>query len=224
MKKSIIRSTTKLFLALFNKKVISNKSGIWRSIVCVNDNILSLNEAWVSHSKIFLNGKNIKVEVKGSMYKSAIRIDGDNNSVILSSKTILNNSQIIVRGTGCTFFLGEASTVGGANFVCMGKDNSIFIGKECMFSDKIEIWNTDSHPIYDETGHIINKSLPIQIGNHVWLCKGVTVLKGTSIGDGSVVGMNSTVLKNIYPHTLNAGSPSRELRKNIQWGRSFIPV
>nr|WP_287220247.1 DapH/DapD/GlmU-related protein [Mesorhizobium sp.] len=56
-------------------------------------------------------------------------------------------------------------------------------------------------------------SLPVRIGDDVWLSAGVIVLKGTSIGARSVIAAGSVVTKDIPPDTLAAGVPARPVRK-----------
>ena len=70
------------------------------------------------------------------------------------------------------------------------------IGGGCMFSDGMGVRNSDSHGIYDmKTKRRINFSENIEIGNHVWLGMGVSVLPGVTIADGCIVGMKSVVTK-----------------------------
>ena len=89
-------------------------------------------------------------------------------------------------------------------------------------AEDIEIWNTDSHPIFDANGNITNISKPINIGNHVWCGKGSKILKGVSIGDNAVIGMQALVTKDIVGGTLNVGIPAKSIKENINWDRHFI--
>lgn len=136
----------------------------------------------------------------------------------------INLSEIVVRGNHCKIRIGQGSTFGSVYMVCMGENNSIIIGKECMFAENIEIWNTDSHPIFDAGGNIINPSMPINIGNHVWCGKGVKILKGVTIGDNAVIGMQALVTKNLPQNSLNAGIPAKTIREGINWDRNFITI
>jgi putative colanic acid biosynthesis acetyltransferase WcaF len=54
---------------------------------------------------------------------------------------------------------------------------------------------------------------PIIIGDHAWIAADVFVGPGVTIGEGAVVGVRSTVLKNTPPWTVVAGKPARLLRK-----------
>ncbi len=57
------------------------------------------------------------------------------------------------------------------------------------------------------------RSLPVTIGNNVWIGAGVTILPGVTIGDNSVIGAGSVVTRSIPEWTLAAGNPCRPLRR-----------
>lgn len=50
------------------------------------------------------------------------------------------------------------------------------------------------------------------IGNDVWLGANVVVLKGVTIGDGSIVAANAVVTKDIPPYSIAGGLPARVIR------------
>jgi len=72
----------------------------------------------------------------------------------------------------------------------------------------------------DTDYHSINHqelSRPVIIGDHVWIgCKS-TILKGVTIGDGSVIAANSVVTKDVPPKALVGGIPSKIIKKDIEW-------
>jgi acetyltransferase-like isoleucine patch superfamily enzyme len=47
------------------------------------------------------------------------------------------------------------------------------------------------------------------IGDYVWVASDVTVLRGVTIGEHSVIGARSLVTSDIPPHSLAFGSPAR---------------
>lgn len=54
---------------------------------------------------------------------------------------------------------------------------------------------------------------PVKICRNVWLGEKVTVLPGVTIGEGSIIGANSVVTKDIPPFCVACGSPARIIRK-----------
>jgi acetyltransferase-like isoleucine patch superfamily enzyme len=83
------------------------------------------------------------------------------------------------------------------------------IGDHCLISYDVCIFDTNTHskdPVKRKERVIDNAreieksdTLPVKIGNLVWIGKGATILKGTEIGDNSIVGIRTIVTKNNYP-------------------------
>ena len=80
------------------------------------------------------------------------------------------------------------------------------------------IRTSDQHKIYDESNNRINEAANAVIGNHVWLGNPAVIMKGISIGDGCMIGMESMVTKNIESNTLAVGTPARVIKK-YRWER-----
>lgn len=92
-----------------------------------------------------------------------------------------------------------------------------------MFSNKIIIRTSDSHPIYDiESNKRINPAKNIHIGNHVWIAPQSTIMKGVNIGDGAIIGSHTLVTKDVNNNSLVVGYPAREVKSKINWTREDI--
>lgn len=102
----------------------------------------------------------------------------------------------------------------GCVFSCM---NSITFGNDVLLGGKISIRDSDGHTIkYNDNG--TPKENEIKVGNHVWICNKVDILRGTVIGDNSVVGYRS-LCNRAYEckNVLLAGAPAKICKSNIQW-------
>lgn len=188
------------------------------------NNIIKIHNSKVTKTSFSFSGNNNSVifSDKANIYYTNINVVGDNN--IISFNGCSGIISLILRGNNCNVTIGKNSTMETCYMVCMGQENSITIGNDCMFSGNVEIWNSDTHLITDMEGHGINQSKPIIIGNHVWLGKGVKVLKGVNIGHNSVIGMGSIVTKNIMDNSIAAGNPARIIKNNIKWEKGFINI
>lgn len=227
--KSILKNCftflTLLRLKIRGVKFLINKSVLFLSKFSIEkSNNLQIINGKVEKSTIHIQGKNNQLLIFGEVHNSDIKVWGNNNQIIISPKVTLNKSIIVLRGSNCKIEIGERTTFGGIYMVCMGEYNFIKIGKECMFAEKIDLWATDSHPIYDDKNELINPSKPVIIGDKVWIGAKSAILKGVNIGDGAVIGMSSIVTKDVVPFSLNVGNPLRCLKVNINWKREFIQV
>lgn len=50
---------------------------------------------------------------------------------------------------------------------------------------------------------------PIEIGNDVWIGRGVKFLQGVKVGDGAIVGAWAVVAKDVPPYSVFVGNPGR---------------
>ena len=207
---------------LFYNNVNNNKSSIWKSKVKIKGGKVTLNNCQLNSCDISSTGEGNDIFINGWMYKSNILVNGKKNTVIIGKGCEIVKTRIVVRGNNCKVVIGDNSTSGSAFIVCMGHENYILLGEDCMLAEDIDIWSTDSHPIFDDNGTVINPSKPISIGKHVWIGKGVKILKGVTIGNNAVIGMNTLITKDVEANSLNIGSPSRTIRRNINWDGHFI--
>jgi acetyltransferase-like isoleucine patch superfamily enzyme len=66
--------------------------------------------------------------------------------------------------------------------------------------------------------YVPTKHASIVIGKDAWLGTGVVVMPGVTIGEGSVVGANSVVTRDVPPYTIVAGAPARFIREvSVPW-------
>ena len=56
---------------------------------------------------------------------------------------------------------------------------------------------------------------PVIIGKNVWIGDKATILAGVKIGEGSVIGANSIVTKDVPEFTVVAGNPAKILRNSV---------
>ena len=117
------------------------------------------------------------------------------------------------------------------NFYPWSRDKLI-IGKFCQIAAGVEFMMNDANhqmsavstfPFYTLEGwHMAPPSAEDMrfkgdtvIGNDVWIGQNATILPGVHIGDGAIIGANSTVGRDVAPYTIVAGNPARLIRRRF---------
>lgn len=99
----------------------------------------------------------------------------------------------------------------------------ISIGKDNMWSYFVVVMDNDGHYIYNDVGKQINANKEVVFGDHVWLGCRCTVLKGSHIPNGSVIGAGSTIRKVLQStDSIYAGNGPLLIKKNVNWDRKLI--
>ncbi|NRW82134.1 acetyltransferase-like isoleucine patch superfamily enzyme [Clostridium beijerinckii] len=64
-------------------------------------------------------------------------------------------------------------------------------------------------------------SIPVRIGNNVWIGSNAVILPGVTIGDNSVIGAGSVVTHDIPENVVAVGNPCRVLREINEQDKEF---
>ena len=111
-------------------------------------------------------------------------------------------------------------------------EDKLIIGKFCQIASGVEfVMNGANHQMNAITTYPFyifgswNQTTPPQsqmplkgdtvIGNDVWIGQNVTILPGVHVGDGVIIGLNSTVSRNLEPYGIYAGNPAKLIRKRF---------
>jgi len=103
-------------------------------------------------------------------------------------------------------------TIGNRVFLNQGVriacTTEVTIGDNALIADETVILDSDYHGVAGAE----TKSARVRIERDVWLGTRVIVLRGVTIGEGSVVGAGSVVTKSLPPRVFAAGVPARVIR------------
>lgn len=99
------------------------------------------------------------------------------------------------------------------NYHCIFLDCApIAIGDDVQIGPAVQLY-TAQHPIDAQVRRSgLESASPIRIGNDVWLGGGAMVLPGVTVGDRSIVGAGSVVVRHVPPDSLVVGNPARIVR------------
>ena len=107
---------------------------------------------------------------------------------------------------GCNTFFGDHAY---ANFnLTLVDDGKVTIGAYTMIGPNVTIVTT-GHPVRPDLRRdpVTQYSLPVVIGENVWIGANVTILPGVTIGDNTVVGANSLVTRDLPANVVAYGTP-----------------
>lgn len=167
-------------------------------------------------ARIYLGGGDLEVgcdRLKGSKAETLVRLrenaiwrsEGGCRISYGSTIEILHNAILDSQ----FFTMNSNSTLIAAKKICLGQD--VMIGRGVI------IYDSDHHTIRNIQGDVTNSDTPIFVGDHVWLATNTTVLKGSTIGSGSVVAANSLVHGSVPS---NAIYQSARMKENYgTWSR-----
>jgi maltose O-acetyltransferase len=105
-------------------------------------------------------------------------------------------------------FPGARITIGREGFLngChLSAKAGLAIGDRVWIGTGSRVFDADQHDLDAEHPERVE---PVTIGDHCWIASDVTILRGVSIGEQSVVGARSLVTKSMPPHTRAFGSPA----------------
>ncbi len=168
-------------------------------------------------NKIRIEGKHtISIAKSVKLVNCKIEIKGSANSLIIHSGTTLRDVQIEIIGNNSSIEIGKNTIIGENSYLSAKESTRLTIGEESMLSRNVKVMTSDGHPIY-QNGIVINGAKDISIGKRCWCGDSVTILKGISIGSGSVLGINSTLTHSIKENVVAVGNPAKVVKEDISW-------
>ena len=120
---------------------------------------------------------------------------------------------------GCNTYIGH-HFYSNFNLVIVD-DAEVHIGNHVMIGPNVTI-SVTGHPICGEYRRNGSQfSLPVVIGNDVWIGANAVILPGVTIGDDVVIGAGSVVTHDIPSHSVAFGVPCRVQREISEYDRQY---
>lgn len=116
------------------------------------------------------------------------------------------NTTLLIDKEGGKIKIGDNCRINGAY---IHAKESIEIGKNCVIAAGVNIFDSNGHQLLS-SNRTIGEDEPkeVVIGDNVWLCLNSVILKGTTIGNNSVVAANSVVKGEFPDNSLIQGNPA----------------
>ena len=144
-------------------------------------------------------------------------------------KPTIKNPNIIV---GDFTYFGDSDFESHVTHFYDFNNDKLIIGKFCQIAAGVnfvmnganhQMNSVSTYPFYIMEGWEQNvpslSQMPLKgdtvIGNDVWIGQNVTILPGVHVGDGAIIGMNSTVGSDVAPYSIVVGNPAKEIRKRF---------
>lgn len=155
---------------------------------------------------------------------SYIEMTGDNNSFLLR--------KTVKKVRGAKFFIEDGGEVtieenceigNGDLYVVVNGDyknhHKLHIKKGTHIAREAIIRTSDGECLIDPANKKpISEPKNVIIGENCWITSRCTILKGTELQKGTIVGANSLVNKKfLEPNTLIAGIPAKVIKNNVAW-------
>ena len=119
-----------------------------------------------------------------------------------------------------TISVGDDVYIGpGAKF--SASNSFISIGNKIMFGPNVTIMGGDHNTsqigsyMYDVKNKLPENDLPVILEDDIWVGCCVTILKGVSIGTGSIIAAGSVVTKSIPANSVVAGVPAKVIKNRF---------
>jgi acetyltransferase-like isoleucine patch superfamily enzyme len=194
-----------------------------------------LNKLFYNPYRFVNKYQNIDIGENVVLFKSCkfeFEFENNNNAVSIGKNSMIGG-KIVFESTEGQVLIGENTFINGGSTLISRSE--ICIGSNVTIAWGCTIYDHNSHSLnyLDRRGDVANQivahksggsivknkdwstvsSSKIIIGDDVWIGFGSIILKGVTIGEGSIVGAGSVVRESVEPWTVVAGNPAVEIKK-----------
>lgn len=146
---------------------------------------------------------------------------GRNSRLVIDGDFMIGNGVKIMLSEGASLYIGgrrheSASGITERTRIMVRK--KMEIGYDCIIAWNVFITDCEWHTI---EGRPCQRD--VFIGNHVWIAANTSILKGSKIGNGSIVAAHTLIKGETIPQNFIAGgNPVKIVRTNVIWHRDMM--
>ena len=137
------------------------------------------------------------------------RVNLDRGVSLILSATESNSSTNFLLEIHDQVYINRYSLIDATTRITIGART--MIGPHCYITDHDHDFK--NQPVDKSIGELPLDGSPTNIGENVWIGSHVTILKGVTIGDNSIIGAGSIVTKSIPNNVVAVGNPCRVLKE-----------
>lgn len=142
--------------------------------------------------------------------EKGVRVMKNNGAVTVGDRVLLHR-HVKLSAYGGKIEIGSNTYIGDRTEIHSGE--SVKIGSGVNIAWDCNVLDRDYHAFESES----EVTKPVEICDRVWIGARSIILKGVTIGEGSVVAAGSVVTRSVPPKCLVAGNPARVIRENVSW-------
>ena len=173
-------------------------------------------------ARIYLDGGKLRIginKLRGSHAETHVRMNGSAVWKCHNGCDLFYNTVLEIKD-GAVFDTGYFSANGGSVIVV---DRKVTFGEDVMIGRNVLVYDSDFHQLRDKNGVPANPAKEVVIEGHVWLTSNIAVLKGVTIGKGSLVTSETVVNRNVPEHSIVAGGAAGKVIKDeVDWNRAAV--
>ena len=171
--------------------------------------IKDIYTTWLVKRKLTTCGTNLRGRNPGMFFLA------EDSEVHIGNHVMLEKDVRISTSVGAKISIGDNTYLGEGSNLLAGRD--ITIGRNCSISWHVLIMDNSSHPLGFSGETPVTKVGPIHVQDHVWIGCRAVILKGVTVGEGSIIANNAVVTKDVPPRTMVAGNPAKVVKEDVVW-------
>lgn len=157
----------------------------------------------------------------GARLGRGVQLTGPGEYDLQRGSTITEGARLWV-GAGARLTMMAGSKIGDRSIVNV--ESGIVIGRGVRISWDVQLLDTDFHWVRMPDGRVRSHTKPIVIEDRVLIGSRAMILKGVTLGHGSVVGAGAVVRRSVAPGMIVAGNPAERVGEVRDWGSARGPI